>query len=459
MDIRMIVELLSDLRQFQTQEHWTRQHLEEYQAQALRLVRDYAYAHSPFYQQFHQELYEAPLQDLPVLTKAMLMEHFDDLVTDRAIHLGDVQAYAASHREGELFLGHYWVHATSGSSGHPGVFLLDRAESLTMLAAILRAFAWAGIKLHFSRRVKLAIIASTSPFHASMQVAGTLQSWWMPTLYLAASEPVAAMVERLNAWQPEMLFAYTSVTRLLADEQLAGRLQIAPRTVITSAEVLTQETRRRAVQAWGEVLFNLYGVGEGVFAVEGDQHRGMHLMEDLTIVEVVDQDNSPVPAGIYGDKLLITVLFKHTQPLIRYEVSDSVRLSPDSSPSGQPFALIDAVQGRVEEILSFAGVAGGSVNVHPLVFTRIMDTLPVSGWQVVQEADGLHVLLSGVHGDLNDERLAHTVQQALVEQGVIVPPVEVQHVPSISRNAGGKAPLITSNLPRISPSEETRHTT
>ncbi len=194
------------------------------------------------------------------------------------------------------------------------------------------------------------------------------------------------------------------------------------------------------------MLFDLYGVTEGVAAVEGEQHRGMRLMEDLAIVEVVDQDNRPVPAGVYGDKLLITVLFKHTQPLIRYEVSDSVRLSPDPSPAGQPFVLIDGVQGRVEEILSFAGVAGGSVNVHPLVFTRIMDTLPVSGWQVVQEADGLHVLLSGVHGDLSDEMLAHTVQQALLEQGAIVPRVEVQHVPSIPRNAGGKAPLIKSNL-------------
>jgi phenylacetate-CoA ligase len=48
-----------------------------------------------------------------------------------------------------------------------------------------------------------------------------------------------------------------------------------------------------------------------------DQHRRMHLIEDLVIVEVIGQDNRLVPPGVYGDKLLITVLFKHTQPLIR----------------------------------------------------------------------------------------------------------------------------------------------
>ncbi len=47
MDLRMIAELLSNLRQFRAREHWTRQQLEEHQAQAVREVRDYAYAHSP----------------------------------------------------------------------------------------------------------------------------------------------------------------------------------------------------------------------------------------------------------------------------------------------------------------------------------------------------------------------------------------------------------------------------
>ena len=86
-----------------------------------------------------------------------------------------------------------------------------------------------------------------------------------------------------------------------------------------------------------------------------------------------------MPPGVYGDKLLITVLFNRTQPLIRYELSDSVRLAVVPCPSGRPFALIDDIQGRVEDVLSFQGVVGGVVNVHPLVFSRIMDILP-SEW-------------------------------------------------------------------------------
>jgi phenylacetate-coenzyme A ligase PaaK-like adenylate-forming protein len=273
----------------------------------------------------------------------------------------------------------------------------------------------------------------------------------MPELHIAASRPTEVVVERLNAWQPEVLIAYASMARILAEEQLAGRLQIRPRAVFTSSEVLTEETRRRIVQAWGERLFNQYAATEsGSLAAECNYHRGMHLMEDLVIFEIVDHYNRPVPAGVYGDKLLITVLGSRTQPLIRYELDDSVCLSPVPCPSGHPFALIDDIQGRVEDVLSFPGAAGGVVQVQPLVFCQVMDTLPVSGWQVIQEPGGLRVLLSGVRGEFKDEMLADTLRQALVEQGVFVPHVEVQRVPAIPKTVAGKAPLIKSNLSRSS---------
>ncbi len=167
MNIQMVLSLLSEMRQFRAREHWTRKLLEEHQAHALSQVRAYAYAHSPFYQHFHKGLYDAPLQDLPVLTKALLMEHFDEVVTDRAIHLQEVKAHAADLSGDERFLGHYWVNATSGSSGHPGLFLFNRTEWLTVLASFARAREWAGIEVNLTRRVKTATIASTTPFHIS----------------------------------------------------------------------------------------------------------------------------------------------------------------------------------------------------------------------------------------------------------------------------------------------------
>jgi phenylacetate-CoA ligase len=305
MDIQIVLSVLAEMRQFRLRDHWTRQQLQSYQTDALRNLREYVYAHSPFYQQFHKGLYDAPLHKLPVLTKAMMMEHFDDLVTDRAIRLQEVKIHMKQLTGDERFLGRYWVNATSGSSGHPGIFLFNRAEWITVLASFARAREWAGVKFNLTQRVTTATVASTTAFHMSARVNATAHSWWMPEIRLAASEPVEAIVERLNAWQPEVLIAYASMARILADEQLAGRLRITPHAVLTSSEVLTEETRRRIVQAWGEKLFNQYAATEsGSLAAECNHHRGMHLMEDLVIFEVVDQNNRPVSPGVYGDKLL-----------------------------------------------------------------------------------------------------------------------------------------------------------
>mgnify|MGYP001562070819 FL=1 len=233
-------------------DYWTRPQLEAYQAEALRRLREYAYARSPFYQKFHQGLTERPLHELPVLTKAMMMDHFDELVTDRAVRLAAVRAHAANDREGQRFLDRYWVNATSGSRGHPGFFLFDLEEWTTVLASFARSHEWAGIKVNLSHRMKMASVASISPWHMSAQVGATLKSWWMPALRLAASEPLETIVQRLNDWQPEMLVSYASMARILAEEQIAGRLRIQPHVVYTSSEVLTEATRQRIESAWGE---------------------------------------------------------------------------------------------------------------------------------------------------------------------------------------------------------------
>ena len=86
------------------------------------------------------------------------------------------------------------------------------------------------------------------------------------------------------------------------------------------------------------------------------------------------------------------------------------------------------------------------MNVHPIVFHEIADALPVSGWQVVQEVEGLRILLSGVHGALDKEALADAVRRALARQGAAVPRVEVMEVASIPQTMSGKTPLVKSNL-------------
>jgi putative adenylate-forming enzyme len=396
---------------------------------------------------------DRPLQALPVLTKARLMANFDQVVTDPAIRLEAVRDFAQAVPEQQRFLGRYWVSATSGSSGQPGFFLFNRNEWVTVLASFARAQEWAGARVSLLRRRKMATVASVSPWHVSSQVAETVRSRLIPSLRLAASDPLESIVQRLNDWQPDLLIAYASMARILAEEQLAGRLRIRPPTVYTSSEVLTDETRRRVAAAWGQAPFNQYASTEtACIAAECQEGRRLHLFEDLVIVEAVDSEHRPVPPGEYGDRLLVTVLFNHTQPLIRYELNDSVRLVDKPCPCGRPFRQVESVQGRVEDTLMMPAARGGQVAIRPLVFNRIMDLLPVSGWQVIQEADdGLTVLLSGARDGVSEAAVMTALSRALAENGASVPRLDVKRVPAIPKTAAGKAPLIRARSSHPAP--------
>jgi putative adenylate-forming enzyme len=468
MNLTFLFKLLQTLEQLRKHDNWTRAHVQQHQARELRLLREYAYAHSPFYREFHRGLMDRPLSELPVLTKAAMMDRFDDLVTDRAIRVEDVRAHmaqAGAQSGTQLYLGRYIVNATSGSSGQPGIFLFDPSEWLAIVASFARAREWAGVRASILQRMKMASVASTDPWHMSAAVGDTVRSWWMPTLRLAAAEPLSNIVEQLNDWQPEMLVCYASMARLLASEQTGGRLHIAPRLVFASSEVLSPDTRRLIEAAWGVSPFNEYAATEtGGIAAECAEHHALHLFEDLLIVEVVDERNCPVPPGKYGDKLLVTVLASRTQPLIRYELSDSVSLSENTCRCGRPFSLVADISGRTEQMLYFpesvsAGARSplspgdalsGRIVVHPNVFHGIMDRVPASGWQIAHEADGgLTILISGLPDGFDEARLAGDVAAALATRGVNVnttqmPYVHVHRVPAIPRTAAGKAPLVLS---------------
>ena len=63
------------------------------------------------------------LSALPILTKAEMMESFDDLVTDPRLRIRELLGHLEAVRDDALYLGRYRVMTTSGSSGRKGVSL------------------------------------------------------------------------------------------------------------------------------------------------------------------------------------------------------------------------------------------------------------------------------------------------------------------------------------------------
>lgn len=286
----------------------------------------------------------------------------------------------------------------------------------------------------------MAIVSSRVATHQSSIVGATVRNPFVPTLRLDATDALSDTVSALNSFQPQALVGYASMLRLLAEEQFAGRLAITPRAVFSASEVLTPEIRAMASQAWGSEPFNVYAATETAGVASECRQHHLHRYEDLVIAEPVDEQYRAVPPGVTGDKLLVTVLSSRTQPLIRYELTDRVRLSTQTATDLGPFGLLDQIEGREEDILTLPGIDGGSVRIHPNIFHAVLE--PTGGpWQVVREADELRILLAD-DGRTHGETLIASVRQALAKAGAKDLPLTVEHVAAIPRTRLGKTPLI-----------------
>ena len=342
--LRTMLSILRKRRGLRKREQWGPLTLRAHQEQALAALRAHATAHSPSYAERHRGLEAAPLAELPPITKRELMARFDEVVTDRNLQLATLERYLREDTEEPLH-GRYWVSATSGSSGLRAIIPSNFDEWTSIIASYARASEWTGIRANLRHRTRMAVVSSRTPWHQSARVGATVQSPLVATLRLDAGDSLPDTLARLDAFEPEVLVAYASMLRILAEEQTAGRLHIHPMAVNASSEVLTPHTRQLISEAWGGVPFEVYAATEtGGIAAECAEHRGMHVFEDLVIAESVDDNYAPVPDGETGSRLLVTVLHSRSLPLIRYELTDRVRLSARRCDCGRTLRMLEAVE-------------------------------------------------------------------------------------------------------------------
>ncbi|WP_244292679.1 phenylacetate--CoA ligase family protein [[Micrococcus luteus] ATCC 49442] len=374
------------------------------------------------------------------------MEHFDEAVTTPDVRISDLENHLRFLTErggdpGVPWKGKWWAAATAGTTGRRGTFVWNRSEWGTVLASYARANDWAGISAGLTRPLKVALVSSRVPTHQSAVVGASLRSRLVPTLRLDVTDPTDETVAALNRFQPRVLVGYASALKPLAAEQHAGHLHISPQGVMSASEVLTPHTAAELEAAGGSAPFDVYAATETAGIASPCKYRNRHLYEDLLIIEPVDRDGNPVPPGTTGARLLVTVLFSRTLPLIRYEMSDTVRLGGRGCPCGRSFMLMEDIEGRIEDILHLPGRTG-TVAVHPIVFHHVLDQAGLAGWQVIQEPGKLRVLLAGLTPGSSLEAVRTGMRTTLSEAGAIQTGVDVRIVDQLERTALGKAPFV-----------------
>jgi phenylacetate-CoA ligase len=381
---------------------------------------------------------ETTLANLPVMTKDDLMANFDAIVTDDRLRLDVCDAHLETLNEDAYLFDRYHVVASGGSTGRRGVFAYDWDAWTTMYLGLMRSelARQAVEQRQLGRPIVMAAVAAGRASHASKALLMCFASASFAVRGVPITLPIAEIVAGLNEADPDVVFAYPSALLPLAEEARAGRLHIRPRRFLVGAEPLFPEIRATAEATWNVPVLNVYGSSEaGGMAINCGQGPGLHLAEDLSIIEAVDEDGRPVAPGQRSAKVYMTNLYNHTLPLIRYEITDEVTLAPADRgcPCGSAHRLIEDPQGRLDESFHY-----GDFTVHPLVFRSPLGLCRnIVEYQVRQTPRGADVAVV-CQGRPDLRALADQIAAKLAAVGLNGAEITVRAVEGLTRQETGK---------------------
>ena len=216
----------------------------------------------------------ASLAELPTLPKPLLMEEFDRIVTDpRAAARRPARRFSPTPSPARRTAASTASSRPRARPGSPGCSSTRTRSSRTGSPSASRAFARAGV----TPETRLIAIGAPSDLHITRQLFAAFQAGREGVPRLSVTTPLAEMVDALNGYQPEALLAYASVVG--SPGRRAARRSAARSSrdlIVTTSEVLTDETERRIEAAWGRRPVNAYAATEAPGIAIGSRRPRRH---------------------------------------------------------------------------------------------------------------------------------------------------------------------------------------
>jgi phenylacetate-CoA ligase len=393
-------------REHTRNEKLTRRAFEALQLEKFRRLVRHVNQHSPYYADVIRQAGINPdacaPRDFPVLTKRLLMQNFDQIVTERSITRQKIADFLTRSTDPlELLDSSYHVLHTSGTSGEVGYFIYSHEDWARGTAQGLRRRRnRPRIKRHRRGRVRLAFYGAVGGHFAGVSMASGasvgITRFLLKLGLFEVNDPLPKVISALNEFQPEFLSGYTTALKILAAKQREGVLRISPVGIGTGGEAMTLTDKAVLEEAFGCEASSGYGCTEHLMMGSSTPGgRTMILYDDDLIFEFME------------DHSLITNLFNYTLPLIRYHMSDILR--PVANSSVSPYIEIESLIGRNELVPMFINRDGAEDFISPHTINEVF-VAGVSQFQM-QLVDRTHFrFMVCLDATLTSEQREHTLE-------------------------------------------------
>ena len=347
--------------------------IQEYQEDLLRKQIAYLSAHSPYYKRLFAEHHIAPasirtiadLQQLPFTEKADLQRFNDDF---RCVPKEDIIDYIT----------------TSGTLGEPVVFGCTEADLQRLAYNEHKSFACAG--LHKGDILQL-MTTIDKRFMAGL-------AYWMGIRRMGASIirvgngiPELQWDTILRLHPTAIMCVPSFILRLIeyAEQHDIDYRHSSIRKIIGIGEGLRDQQfqlnllGQRIHDKWPEVeLYATYSSTEMSATFSECEHAcGGHVHPELIIVEIIGEDDKPVPDGEPGE-IVITTLGVEGMPLLRFRTGDIAAKVVAPCACGRNSYRLTPLIGRKHNMIKLKGTT-----IYPPAINDVLDNTPFVGNYVV----------------------------------------------------------------------------
>lgn len=407
-----------------------------YQTVQLQKLLIHAATQVPFYQEAFrraglsvQQLKGFTLADLrrlPILGKENLRQFGTTTLLS-----------AVREKEGAFF-------SSSGSTGTPVRILLSPAMQQRWFGIYeARVRNWAGVHSFLPRgmiggRRVVAGAASKPPFYRY----NLFEKQVYFSAYHISKKNAQNYVKGMQQFGVQYMTGYAVSNYLLAD--MLRELQVdvpSMKAVITSSEKLTAAMRQTFAEVYRCKTFDGWGSVESCGLVTECEKGSLHISEDAGIIEILDNNLQPVPPGTAGT-VYCTGLLNYDQPLIRYNIGDTMIASDEGCACGRQMRVIKDITGRTEDVI--VGQDGRKMVRFHSVFAGLQ---AVKQAQVIQES--IHQVRIKIvpAGKLSEEEKTIIRQRIVSQLGEV--DVVIEEVSEIPLGINGKFKAVVSNVSRF----------
>ena len=306
----------------------------------------------------------ARLHDLPVIDKATLMGRFADFNTHQISAAQVRTALEADSRVSDVTVG-----ASTGTSGHRGLFVISERERYRWLGNIL---AKALPDMIWQKQRVAILLPQGGALYDSARKTGRIDLGFFSLI-----DGPEQWQSALETFDPTVIVAPPKILRHMAETGFA----LAPKRIFAAAETLDPIDRPIIEAYFQQTLEQIYMATEGLLGVTCRLGR-LHLAEDAIHFEY-----EPVGDGLVSP--LITSFRRSTQILARYRMNDLLRLSAQPCTCGSPLRAVDEVVGRMDDCFEF-DAAGGAVLITPDVLRNAVlgASIDITDFRLCQIARG-----------------------------------------------------------------------